>query len=341
MTEPKRILVIMLRRIGDVLLTTPAVRALRKRFPKAEIDFLVESPAHEMLAGNNDLTRVLIYDGHGPLKYLYWLLQVRMLHYDWVIDYMGNPRTAMLTFASGAAVKAGPGHVSHRWAYNHLLKESSTPHYSAEEKIRTLASLGIDADSSDHLPSVAGDAESEEFANKALARMRIPRGSIIGIVPASRRITRQWPAHKYAELGRRLRDSLGAHLIIFWGPGERELAEEVRNGIGTQAFLGPETKSLRHLAALIGRCRLVVTNCNGPRHIAVARSVPTVTVHGSSDPVLWNPPGNENHTTIRHEKLDCIGCQKNRCPYALECMNDLSAAEVFAAVNQQFSRTAA
>ncbi len=330
---PRRLLVVMLRRIGDVLLSMPAIRALRRLFPDSEIDFLVEPPAHQLLQGMPELSRVLVYR-KGLFGTPAWLWKIRSRRYDWVIDYMGTPRSAILTWASGAAVKAGPRHVSHRWAYSHPLEQSGSPFYSAREKIRVLRSLGLGPDENDFRLSLTTDADSEDFALDALNRMRVPQGALVGIAPASRRETRRWPAASYAALGRLLRDRLGASLLVFWGPGEKALAREIRDGIGEGAFLAPETESLRSLASLIGRCRLLITNCNGPKHIAVARDIPTLTVHGSSDPTLWNPPGNPRHPFVRLESLDCIGCQRNKCPYALECLRELKPEEVYTAAER-------
>lgn len=328
MTPPKKILVIMLRRIGDVILTTPVARALKKLYPEARIDFLVEPPAHELLAGVTEIDRILVY-GKGFLQYPAWLWRVRQERYDWVIDYMGNPRTAVLTHFSGAPVQAGPGHVGHRWAYSHFLQESSTTHYSAQEKIRVLSSLGLEPDEKDCIPYLASDMDAEDEAASLLRKMRIPRGPLIGFAPASRRATRQWPPEHYAALGRQLRDKTGAHILIFWGPGEKGLASRIRNAIGEGAYLAPKTPSLRTLASLIYRCAILITNCNGPKHIAVAREIPTLTIHSSSDPASWNPPDRTRHPIARREDLHCIGCMKNVCPYNLECLNDLKADDVF------------
>ncbi|MFH2204680.1 MAG: glycosyltransferase family 9 protein [Elusimicrobiota bacterium] len=330
---PRRILIIMLRRIGDVLLTTPAARALRRLYPTAVIDFLAEPPAHELLAGNPDISNVLVYR-KGALNYLRWLRRVRAAGYDWVIDYMGNPRTAALTFCSGAALRAGPGHVAHRWAYSRRLQESATPYYSAQEKIRVLAGLGITPDEGDCLPRLAADAESEKFADDEIAKLRLKGAPLIGLVPASRRKTRRWPAASYAELGRRLRDGEGARLMVFWGPGEYELARSVREEIGAGAVCAPATPRLRQLAALISRCTILVTNCNGPKHIAVARGVPTLTIHGSSDPRCWNPQDQARHPVVRRDELGCIGCLRNSCPTRIECLNELPAERVYAAARK-------
>jgi len=313
----------MLRRIGDVILTTPAVRALKKLYPLAAIDFLVEEPSDQILRGNPDISEILVYE-KGILNYLRWLFTVRNRGYDWVIDYMGNPRTAILTFLSGAPVSAGPGHVSHRWAYAQHLKESDSSFYSAQEKIRVLRSLGLSPDEKDCIPVLSSDASSEEHADDLLRKMRLPPGPIVGLVPASRKTTRRWPWESYAEVGKKLRDEFGAKILVFYGPGEFELAKKVRDAVGANAYLAPRSNDLRVLAALVGRCSLLVTNCNGPKHIGGARGVATVTIHGSSDPNCWNPPENPKHPIVRLESLECIGCMKNRCPYNLECMRDLT-----------------
>lgn len=322
---PKTILVVQLRRIGDVILTTPAIAALKKRFPEAAIDLLVEAPGAQAVEGNPDLRQVWIYDATGPLDSLRWALKVRARRYDWVIDFLGNPRSALLTALSGAAVKAGPARVSHRWAYNTPLVQPDAPHYAALEKILQLAPLGVPGEGADFLPKLY------------LARSKASE-NVVGLVPASRKETRRWPAASYAELGRMLRQRYGCRLLVFWGPGERELAEQVASGIGEGAQATPETRTLKEAAELLASCRLVVTNCNGPKHIAVALGVPTVTVHGSSDPASWNPPS-PRHVVVRRDELFCIGCRLNHCPYHLECLKELAPSRVFEAACHLLDRS--
>ncbi|HAH07066.1 MAG TPA: hypothetical protein DCM05_11205 [Elusimicrobia bacterium] len=329
--DPKRILVIMLRRIGDVLLTTPALRALRKAFPGALIDFLVEPPSDQLLRGETALSNVLRFD-RSFFGTLSWLGRVQ--GYDWVIDYMGNPRTALLTWASRAPLRAGPAQVAHRWAYTHPMKESSVPCYSALEKIRVLRAIGLFLDETDYFPVLSVPADARQAAERAAAALLPGSSPLVGLVPASRKVTRRWPARHYIELGRLLRDKLAARLLVFWGPGERELAEEVARGIGADAAPAPQAPDLMDLAAALSLCRIVVTNCNGPKHIAAACGVPTLTVHGSSDPACWNPPDPVRHPFIRLESLPCIGCRKNDCPRGLECLEKLEPQAVFEAAER-------
>lgn len=324
MNEPKKILVIQLRRIGDVLLTTPAVAALKNRFPSSRIDFLVEPPCDEVLAGNPHLRQVLVYKPSGIREALEWLYTIRKERYDWVVDFLGNPRSAIITALSGAFVKAGPAHVSHRWAYDHPLTQSSKTQYAGLEKIRVLAALGVSA-SADFLPKLYLEAPRKAE-------------NLIAFAPASRRITRQWPADSYARLGRMLMERTDCAILVLWGPGERPLAERIAASIGGRASVVKETKDLQGLAREIARCRLVVTNCNGPKHFAVALGVPTVTIHGSSDPISWNPP-HPDHLVARLDELFCIGCGLNRCPYKLECMTELSPEKVMEKAMSLLSRS--
>ena len=315
---PQRILVVQLRRIGDVILTLPALAALQRRYPDADLDFLVEAPSAEAVVASKIPHEVLIYTGKSLFSALRWIGVVRSRRYDLVVDFMGNPRTALLTAFSGAARRAGPGHVFHRWAYNVKLPQSPQTVYAAREKVRMLEPLGI-ADEPQALPVIASWSGRRPIANR------------IGFFPASRKITRQWPADKYAELGRLLRDKIGAEIVVFWGGAERRLAESVVKEIGQGATLSAKTDTLSSLAEGLSKCRLVVTNCAGPKHLAVAIGVPTLTIHSSSDPLAWTPSGNPLHAAVRREELHCIGCMRNACPYKLECLKGLETSRVFEA----------
>lgn len=325
---PRSILVVQLRRLGDVILTTPALEALKKRFPDAKLDFLVEAPGAEAVAGHPAIDEVLVYDADTAWSALDWAFRIRARRYDWVIDLLANPRTALLTALSGAKVKAGPAHVARRWAYNVRMVQSPQACYAALEKVRWLAPLGIAPEDAPELPRLA------------LAQRPLKLENVVGLVPPSRKETRRWPAPSYARLGRLLRDKHGCRLKVFWGPGEKDLADEVVRGIGPGAEAIPETLSIADLARELAACRVVVGNCAGPKHVALALGVPTVTIHGSSDPASWTP-AHPDHRSVRLEELPCIGCRSNDCPYNLECMRQLPAERVLPAVSELLARTEA
>ncbi|MFI5350503.1 MAG: glycosyltransferase family 9 protein [Elusimicrobiota bacterium] len=326
--SPNKILVVQLRRLGDVILTTPALSALKKRYPAATLDFLVEEPGAEAVAGHPAIDEILVYDAKGPLDALAWALKIRARRYDWVIDFLANPRTALLTALSGAKVKAGPAHVRRSWAYNHKMIQSPNACYAALEKVRWLSGLSVAPDDAPALPQLF------------LAKRPQSIDNVVGLVPPSRQVTRRWPAASYARLGRLLRDKHGCRIKVFWGPGEKELADEVARGIGAGAEAIAETRTIAELARELASCRVVVSNCAGPKHVAVALGVPTVTIHGSSDPASWTPL-HPDHRFVRLEELECIGCRSNTCPYQLECLRQLPVERVLPVVEELLARTGA
>lgn len=323
---PQSILVVQLRRLGDVILTTPALSALKRRFPNAKLDFLVEAPGAEAVAGHPAVDEVLVYDAPGALDSLRWAWKIRERRYDWVIDFLANPRTALLTALSGAAVKAGPAHVRRSWAYNVKMTQSPAACYAALEKVRWLKALGVEPSDAPELPQL--------FVAERPAKVE----NVVGLVPPSRQVTRRWPAEHWARLGRLLRDAHACRLKVFWGPGEKALADEVVRGIGADAEAIPETRTIAELARELAACRLVVSNCAGPKHVAVALGVPTVTIHGSSDPASWTPV-HPDHAFVRLEELECIGCRSNACPFNLECLRQLTADRVLPAVEKLLARS--
>lgn len=325
---PRSILVVQLRRLGDAILTTQALSALKKRYPDAKLDFLVEAPGAEALAGHPAVDEVLLYDASGPFGALREALKVRARRYDWVIDFLATPRTALLTALSGASVKAGPAHSRRRWAYGVKLVQPAKPCYTGLEKVLWLKDLGVAASDAPPLPRLY------------LAERPARTENLVGLVPPSRQATRRWPAESYARLGRLLRDKHGCRLKVFWGPGEKDLADEVVRGIGAGAEAIPETRTIADLAREIVSCRVLVSNCAGPKHLAVAHGVPTVTIHGSSDPVSWTPV-HPDHLFVRLEELECIGCRSNACPYNLECLRQLPAERVLPAVESLLARAEA
>jgi heptosyltransferase-3 len=325
---PKSILVIQLRRLGDVILTTPALEALKKRYPAAKLDFLVEAPGAEAVAGHPAIDETLVYDASDVFGALAWARKIRARRYDWVVDFLANPRTALITALSGATIKAGPAHVSRRWAYNRLLVQPEKATYVGREKVLWLESLGVSEKDAPALPRL--------FLAKRPAKL----DNVVGLVPPSRKETRRWPARHWIDLGRSLRAKHGSTLKIFWGPGERTLAEEVARGIGAGAELIPETRTIAELAREIVSCRVLVSNCAGPKHVAVALGVPTVTVHGSSDPASWTPV-HPDHRFVRREELACIGCRSNVCPTQIECLRDLEAGRVLPVVEELLTRAEA
>lgn len=326
MTSPGKILVIQLRRVGDAVLTLPVISILRRSFPSCKIDFLVEKPADQLIALNSDLDETLVYDKTNPIS---WIKYIRNQKYDWVLDFHSNGRTLILTFFSGAAVRAGfKGPITRRLVYN---KQAATTDqkYLVEQKLELLKSLGLE---------VQGWSWNIKIPNQEIgwadsflrgAGLNNRSRKLVGIAPATRRATRAWIPERFAELANYLLNQ--NHDILFlWGPGEKPIVEKivqkVQNTNG-KVIIPPQT-SLIQLSALIQKCSFIVAVDNGPKNIAVALGVPTLTIYGPTNPLSFNPHNDPAHLIVRDDKLFCIGCGLNSCPYHHECMENIGSKTV-------------
>ena len=139
-----KFLLIQLRRIGDVLMTTPAIRLLRESYPDADLTFLTESPSDQVLKENPNLQEILLYRKPESLpESLRSFLNLRSRKFDCVIDFYGNPRSALMTRLSGAPMRIGFDFRGRSLAYTHPVKISGKFTYSAVDKTQLLRPLGI------------------------------------------------------------------------------------------------------------------------------------------------------------------------------------------------------
>lgn len=318
MIQPDKILVIQLRRIGDVILTIPAVENLRNHFPHAQIDFLVEPAGGALLRGHPMLNHVHVYDKAHPIR---WINTVRNMKYDWVLDFLGNPRSAVLTALSGARVKAGYAYPLRGYLYNHRAPIPSGRLSVIEFKLRLLAFLGLKTRYCGPAIYVT-DAEIQKARAFIHTQSGAQEKAWIGIVPTHRRATRRWPPAYFAELGDRLMEKHHMRVMLFWGPGEEKVVGLIADAMRHKPVVTP-LLGLRDMAALIGQCHVLISNCNGPKHIAEALNIPTLTMYGPTDPVSWEA-GNVVQSYCRVNDLSCIGCNQNECARDLLCMKRIT-----------------
>lgn len=327
--EAKKILVIQLRRIGDVLLTTPIVEILRKVFPESTIDFLVEKPGAVILDGNPFLSNILVYDKQHPVS---WILKIRKKKYDLVLDFLANPRTAWITFFSKASYRVGFSHPGRSFAYNIKVKPDRNAKYAVDFKKDLLKAIDInDTAVNMHINIPEPDrAYVDDFLKKQAINSRI----IIGISSTSRRQARIWRKDYFAGICDRLIQDYNAFIVLLWGPGEKEKVREVASLMKNEAFIPPET-DLKQLVALIEKCSLIITNDNGPMHLAIAAGTPVIAIFGPTVAECLIPPQTV-HIGLSSD-VSCIRCEKNQCG-SMECMDSLTVDEVYGVIKKKLSR---
>ena len=318
------VLAIRLRALGDVVLTTPALRALRRGHPDAALEVVTDSRYVDLLAGVPGVTRVWgLGRTHGETLRL--IGQLRKRRYALAVDFFGNPRSALVTRWSGARRRAGYDLRGRRHAYDvRVPRDTPRPagrreHASAAPLRRAQAVGGIADGQPPRL--LAADSARDE-ADRLFAAIGVSDpGQVIGLVAAGTWATKTWPTAHAATLARRL-DARGHRILLINGPGEEEVAARM-----TQ--LAPELRVLppcgvAALTAVIARLRAVVGTDSGPRHLAAALGVPTFAWFGPTHPDTWQPEG-PRHGYWR-TPLPCRGCDRTACPH-WNCLPGLDPAE--------------
>jgi len=323
----KRILVLKLRAIGDVLLSTIVLRNIRIAFPDARIEFLTEPPAIPVAKIQPDVDEVVVFNtqttsGWGLIR------DIRSRGYDLIFDLFGNPRSALVTRLSEAKYRVGYRFRGRAYAYNILTEPRGATVHNTQFNLDALEAAGIAIqDRSIYFPlALEDEAYVESFLKSE--RITLP---LIALGTSGSWYTKRWSLERFAALGETL-GKFKARILLIWGPGERPDVDKVNALMGRTAIIPPPT-TLTQLGALLKRCAFMVANDSGPMHICAAVGTPVLGIFGPTNPALQGPYG-QKHMVVRNEGLGCLGCNLTSCPIGHPCMHDLSVDMVFEAVKK-------
>lgn len=342
--DPKRILVLQLRQIGDVVLLTPSLRLLKRRFPDARIDVYTLAHCAPILENNPDVDKIWKLDrSMGVFESLGFYRKVGRDGYDMIVDLQQLPRCKWVVLFSDAPVRfTFPPNWYDRWLYTHWAQISGP--YVAKCKAGPLFNAwNLEWNDATDIPRMYLTAEERDWARDWLSVHGIGRGGpVITLDPTHRRATRRWPAeHWGGMIAQVLAARPDASAIVLYGPGELADAQTVVRA----ADLPPEAAhrlvlpdkilSLRQMAAVIGAADLHVGNCSAPKHIASALDTPSITVRGATSPAWTCPaPGHEDMAL----GIECQPCNQNVCPQGhTRCLTDLAPGTVAARVLERLS----
>ncbi|MFC1479439.1 glycosyltransferase family 9 protein [Planctomycetota bacterium] len=294
------ILLIQHRQIGDVLMCTPAVRALRKKYPDAEITFLVEPFSLNAVKYNPHINHFIVVPRKlSPWKYISLHWNVWRGKYDTVIDFFKNPKSAWLTWVSRAATRISLQGRHRNFAYTETVDMGSRDDYAAIQKLRLLKPLGIEEEK-DCVPEFYISDTEREWAAELWGKIGFSDSDlVIAVSPVSRKEYRVWPSEYYAELCDHLADVHKAKILLTWGPGEEDFIKPIVKHMKSNPVTDYPMPSLTELYAILEKCSLFVGNNNGPRHMAVAAGIPTLGLFSKLSPSSWTPPDNPLHTVIQ------------------------------------------
>lgn len=288
MATPQKILLVQLRQLGDIILTTPSLRELKKSWPNATIDFLCHPMGRLILADNPYLNQIITYDEKSKwLDQLRFLKRLRAESYDLVLDFMYNPRSALYSYFTGAPHRlAFPSR--RQTFFTDIVKQSLEVEYIVKEKFRYLEHLGLKPqDMVLDLPWNESHMKPlQEFLIQELQFESAPLR--VAISPTHRRAERQWPIERYAEIADRLVLEKKASVVWVWGPGEEEFVLNAIKLCRQPMIMAPKT-SFRELAAFLANCDFFLGNSNGPSHVAVSNTLSSLQLHGNTFAKAWCP----------------------------------------------------
>ncbi|MCX7798262.1 MAG: lipopolysaccharide heptosyltransferase II [Melioribacter sp.] len=312
----EKFLVIRLSSLGDILLTTPLIRALKKKYPLSKIDFITKSQYLDVIKFNPNINQTIEYSNNSN-----FYDELKKKNYDIVIDLQNNFRSLKITVRLKAKVYRFNKHTFRKFFLVNfklnLLKNSRT---IPERYAKTIPNLILD------------DAGLEiHFPHDFKTQQNITHNNLIGFCPGSRHFTKRWLPEYFIELGKKLVNE-GYKIVLFGGKDDKEICKKISQQIPDSINLQNENKILE-TAFQMKHCKLIITNDSGLMHTATAVRVPVLVIFGSSVKEFGFTPYKTKSLIIERENLSCRPCShigKEECPKMhFRCMKDLTPELVY------------
>jgi len=346
-----RILLVRLRLIGDVVFTTPLIRALRRRYPDAHLTYIVEPAAAPILQHNPHINELLVAPKARGFERLRSDLRLgRQLGsggFDLAIDLHGGPRSAWLTWASRAPVRIGYSIKGRSWMYTHVVQRSPdlAPRHSVVSQWDLLAPLGIETCTPEHDAVEMGeDPTAVARVDDRLRKAGItPDATVIVIHVSAGNPFRRWPEEAFRRVVTALADADPRRRIILTaGPSDAEVVHRLIRNVRAlvrrpETVPAMEEWDLAELRALITRAAVYIGGDSGPVHVASTTRTPIVELLGPTLPERshpWRDP-RLRATLVDVGALPCRPCNQRRCaPGDFRCLTGITPERVIAAAEQ-------
>lgn len=309
-SQVKRILVITLSNIGDIILTTSVIRALSKEFPSSRIDVVVGPNGKDIFDKDPRIFKLIIYNKHMPITEKRRLqLKLKKLKYDLVVDLRNTilPILLMPRFRT-STIQTFPKDIIHR----------------RERHLYRLHPLGIRNLEEDSYLYIS---EADEHYTENLIKENKITDPIVVISPGAKSHLKRWVIEGFAEVADSLANENGAS-IVFIGLGEDNIVvNEITRRMKYGFYNFTDKTNIRQLAALLKRAKLLITNDSAPLHLGCAMGMKVLAIFGPTDPKKYGPTG--EFDAVINKKLFCSPCERAVCKYNHECMRLVSADEVY------------
>ena len=327
-----------LRSIGDTVLATPALAALRRFLPQARLDVLLEDWVAPILAGSPDVDRLLTLPRRSLIARLRLLPALRAARYDVAFDLHGGSTATLLTFASGARERIGYA----RYQYARLLTRRAPPSaqlwgqdalHSVEEQLALLGSVGVPVSDRPATRVPLAPAAVESMTARLKADGLAPDSPMALLHPMAAFESKRWSLEGFAAVAAQLHGR-GLAVVALVAPREQGTLARLRAAAGVPVT-GCADLSLPEVAALAARARVFVGNDSGIAHIAAAVRAPVVVIFGSSNVTHWRPWSTAPAEVVR-QAVPCAPCPGYTCrePRPFGCIKGVSVEQVLGAIGR-------
>ena len=367
--EFQRILIIKPSSLGDIIHTFPVLNALRARYPKAHLAWFIHEKWADLVEGHPDLDETIPWSFRwGALGSLIGIF--RKKRFDLAVDLQGLFRSGVISYLSGAPVRVGfkNGREGSVLFYTHKVDVPQHPIHAIDRYLLVAKSLG--AVPRDPVCTLAISQQDEEVVDALLKRQGLaPSREFIALNPMARWWTKRWPIQRFAQLADLIQGT-GTAVVLMGGRDDVAEIKRMQSLMRTSAFSVAGETTLKQLAGLLRKARLLISNDSGPVHLAVAVGTPVVALFGPTDPLRTGPyrhlsvgaraatqdagppmpprPGQSPakpdawppivHTVIRRT-VECSPCLSRWCRVGdHRCMMEIEVGEVFEAVKKIVNR---
>jgi lipopolysaccharide heptosyltransferase II len=317
---------------------------MRAAYPEAHIAYLAEREAVSLLEHNPHLDELIPYDmKKNVFSQLLFYRRLRTHKYDLAIDFFGNPRTALFTYATGARVRVGLDGRTRSGLYTHRIKDDAKPKTAVQFYFQFLRALGVKPESTKTEIFLTEDERREARIYLRWNGVDVARPTV-ALHPGASWPAKVWPSDRFAQLADNLIAKLGVQVILTQGPKDREIVTEVsRRCVGNVKVL--DILPLRQLTAILSHVNVYVANDSGPMHIAVAVGTKTIGIFGPGEENIWFPyDSSEGHLALRKD-VSCHPCHLDFCDKwgdeYMKCMKLLEIDEVLRAAESRLQPASA
>lgn len=376
---PKRIVVIRLDRIGDVVLSTPVLQALRHQYPHAFLAMMVRPACEDVVRGNPYLNEAILYEKEGAHRSMMGTIRfarrLRRYEFDTALVLHPSNRSHWIPWLAGIPVRIGYGRKC-GWLLTHRVphrKQEGQQHEAvytlellavlgltlpmdprptialsprANQRIEVLLSAASVSVTEPGDPAEGGEGEAGRPPRPAFRvrpdgeRSRNPAAEgggrtdrLIAIHPSASCVSKRWMPQRFAQVADRLIAQQGVRVCVVASASDTPHANQMVQAMTQPVLNVAGLLSIAELAALLHRCRLLISNDSGPVHIAAAVGTPVVDIFGRNQrglsPLRWGPLG-EGHVILHHE-VGCVTCLAHNCDIDFLCLTSLSVDEVYQA----------